>query len=98
MKQELAYNAQWNREHPLKRKEWDARRRAKKYSVLVEKLDYAVILARDNGLCHICNLPVAMEDLTFDHIIPLAKGGPHTYENIAVAHYVCNQTKHATIM
>jgi 5-methylcytosine-specific restriction endonuclease McrA len=30
---------------------------------------------------------------TLDHIIPLAKGGDHTYENIKLAHMICNSYK-----
>jgi len=30
-----------------------------------------------------------------DHIIPIAKGGPHTFENTQAAHASCNSTKRA---
>jgi len=32
-------------------------------------------------------------DLHFDHVIPLSKGGPHTYDNIRPAHSWCNMRK-----
>lgn len=28
-----------------------------------------------------------------DHIIPLAKGGPHDWDNVQVAHIICNSAK-----
>ena len=34
-------------------------------------------------------------DVEVDHIDPLARGGPRTYENLAVAHRACNQLKKA---
>ena len=36
--------------------------------------------------------------LHIDHGIPLARGGPHTYENLRPAHKRCNQRKHAKLM
>jgi len=37
-----------------------------------------------------------MEDLHFDHVVPLSKGGPHTTENIRPSHSTCNLKKGAT--
>lgn len=30
---------------------------------------------------------------TIEHIVPLAKGGTHTWDNVAPAHYKCNMQK-----
>lgn len=35
-----------------------------------------------------------MKRLTMDHVIPISKGGPHTWENIVPACRVCNSRKH----
>lgn len=32
-----------------------------------------------------------------DHIIPLAKGGTHTWDNMQVAHIICNSEKGASV-
>jgi 5-methylcytosine-specific restriction endonuclease McrA len=32
---------------------------------------------------------------TIDHIIPMAKGGGHIWDNVQVAHAICNSTKGA---
>ena len=34
-----------------------------------------------------------MKDITFDHIIPISKGGDDLLENYQLAHYHCNQIK-----
>lgn len=71
------------------------RRYALQKFVESEKVDYKRILERDGLVCHICTLPVEEEDLQFDHVMPLSKGGPHTEKNIKVSHARCNQRKGA---
>jgi 5-methylcytosine-specific restriction endonuclease McrA len=48
-----------------------------------------------NGICHICQRPADPTDWHLDHIIPLSRGGDHTYANVAVSHPMCNMRKHA---
>ena len=58
-------------------------------------------LIKRNGLtCAICGLPCFnggnyLADLypTMDHIIPISKGGGHTWDNVQVAHRLCNINK-----
>jgi 5-methylcytosine-specific restriction endonuclease McrA len=46
--------------------------------------------------CHICGKRFTKADpATFDHVVALANGGPHTASNIALAHRSCNRTKNA---
>ena len=53
---------------------------------------------RDNWICHLCNgevLPKAgtayvPDGATVDHVVPLANGGTHTWDNVALAHRNCN--------
>lgn len=61
----------------------------------------------DKGICHICNGECDYEDYihigstmvagneypSIDHLIPLAKGGTHTWNNIRLAHRLCNSIK-----
>ena len=90
-----------------KRPDWNKghRRRARHYgceydpSVTLPKL-----IKRDGLRCAICGGICDPKDHTWsryfgpksptiDHIIPLAKGGGHTWDNVQVAHAICNSTK-----
>ncbi len=82
------------RANPLLRSMHEASRRSKTRGVWV---DYRLILQRDSGVCGICGGPVAPDDLEFDHIMPLARGGIHMESNIQVAHGICNRRKYAKV-
>jgi len=44
--------------------------------------------------CYICLKPIlSMKDITFDHIIPVSKGGLDEIDNYGLAHHDCNQMK-----
>lgn len=49
---------------------------------------------RDGGKCVYCGSQV---DLEYDHIIPIAKGGSSTTQNIQILCKKCNRKKHASI-
>jgi 5-methylcytosine-specific restriction endonuclease McrA len=58
------------------------------------------VFERDNWICHLCCQPIdrrlrgdAWMRATIDHIIPIALGGDHTYENTKAAHWICNMKK-----
>ena len=48
---------------------------------------------RDNWRCHICGKRVSEKRWSMDHLVPLSKGGPHTFANVALAHLKCNQRR-----
>ncbi len=48
------------------------------------------VFRRDHHTCQYCS---ATRDLTIDHVIPLSKGGSHTWENVVTACQSCNQRK-----
>ena len=73
------------------------RRRSRLASVVVEHIDRRIVFARDGWLCGICKLPVAKADASIDHVIPIAKGGQHTYANCQTAHLKCNISKGAKL-
>ena len=91
-------NERWRKAHPLERAAGEAKRRAQKAETSVGDVDYQAILSRDGWVCHICGGQVAPETLSFDHVIPLAKRGPHTESNIKVAHRSCNSGKKDRLM
>ena len=45
---------------------------------------------RDGGQCVKCN---STQDLEYDHMIPLSKGGANTYNNIQILCRKCNRSK-----
>jgi 5-methylcytosine-specific restriction endonuclease McrA len=76
------------------------RRRAAKRNAKVEKVNAIDIFNRDNWTCQLCGEPVQRDAKvphflapTLDHIVPLAKGGSHTKENLQLAHFICNSRK-----
>lgn len=63
---------------------------------------------KDNGICYLCNEQTDYEDMivtsegyyiaggdypSIDHVIPIAKGGLHQWENVKLAHRRCNYIK-----
>lgn len=68
----------------------DANRRARERSAFIEAVDRARIYDRDRGKCGICGKAVNREEASVDHIIPLSKGGDHSYVNTRLAHIRCN--------
>ena len=51
------------------------------------------IFTRDGYVCQYCRTKFRTEELTFDHVVPIAKGGRKTWENIVTACWRCNNRK-----
>jgi 5-methylcytosine-specific restriction endonuclease McrA len=45
------------------------------------------------GLCYYCGRKTAFKDLTMDHLVPLARGGRSTRENLVPSCKKCNNKK-----
>lgn len=76
-----------------------SRRNALKKNVTVDKVNYQQILERDGMWCYICESDILPHHkIQFDHVIPLARKGPHSNENIKVTHDVCNHRKHTRLL
>lgn len=81
------------------------RARAARYGCAVfdETVTLVGLIERDNGICKICGLPIDGNDIknghigrmypTIDHIIPLSRGGEHSWKNVQLAHMHCNAGK-----
>ncbi len=57
------------------------------------KFSRANIYARDKYSCQYCNAVFNSEELTFDHVIPVSRGGTKSWENIVTACVECNRKK-----
>ena len=81
------------------------KRNALKHQAPAERVDPLVVLRRDDWHCRICGIttpqhlrgtydPCAPE---VDHIVPLSKGGHHTYANTQCVCRRCNSIKSDSI-
>lgn len=73
----------------------DARRRQQKGATQVELVSHIAVAERDGWRCAICHGRVTREDWSLDHVVPLSKGGAHTYANVVLAHQRCNTRRGA---
>lgn len=95
----LAYHAKHKHDNPHFGRQAQHKRRVRKYSNgEVENIELNVLFARDKGVCGICEEPVDKEatgrfKATIDHIIPISRGGSHTWANVQLAHLTCNCQK-----
>lgn len=74
--------------------------RARKYGCYYEPVNRFKVFERDHWTCHICGKPIPWGTApgtpmspTIDHVWPMSKGGPHSYENVRAAHMICNSLK-----
>lgn len=56
------------------------------------------IYERDEGMCHICEEHVPLEEFEIDHIFPVSRGGSSDSSNLAVSHMRCNRRKAARVV
>ena len=71
------------------------------------------VIERDNGICYICGCKTDKADSytdangyfvcgdtypTRDHVIPVAKGGTHTWDNVRLACHKCNSIKNDRLL
>jgi len=75
-------------------------RRAREYNQFVEIVDLRKVFFRDKGRCQICGKRLNLKrtsphplSAVRDHIVPLSKGGEHSYKNIQLACFICNSRK-----
>ena len=91
-----------------KNKRHEIARRTRIQGVMIDKdITLEALYKRDGGACHICGLQCNYNDYvvrggivitgeyypSIDHVIPLAKGGKHSWVNVRLAHRRCNSCK-----
>ena len=72
---------------------YDSEKRARKRTTRVAPFTRDDILARDGNACYLCGIILAEGEITLEHVIPLARGGSHTPDNVRVACKRCNFSK-----
>lgn len=86
----------------------EVKRRAKLSAAMVDKdINLVDLFKKSNGVCYLCGKPCDIEDRreangtiicgdmypSIDHVIPLARGGQHSWNNVRLAHRICNSLK-----
>ena len=60
-----------------------------------EVVHLKILYERDGGRCRICLKPCGYGVASIDHIVPIAHGGNHSYQNTQLAHLYCNISRGA---
>lgn len=83
---------------------WGNVRARQARSPLLDSYSDREIFERDNWLCHICGLHIdpSLDRMlpmgaTIDHVVPIAKGGVNSVDNVKAAHRSCNIRKGAKL-
>lgn len=93
------YLREYRSSNPEKAAMWDATKRAKRRAAINATIDkispqqWSDIKLKYKHHCAYCLKP--FQRLTMDHIVPLARGGSHTADNIVPSCHRCNSAKHA---
>ena len=73
----------------------------------IDKIELLSLYKRDGGICHICGKQCNLDDYTvtdaaviagnwypsIDHIVPVSKGGADSWDNVKLAHRICNSLR-----
>ena len=80
------------------------RRRALEGDPNAELISREIVGDRDGWACGICRCDVDSslawpdpKSPSLDHIVPLSRGGRHTYSNVRITHLTCNVKRGARI-
>lgn len=83
------------------------KRRLAREQTCSDSVSLHALCERDDGVCHLCGKKVDPSDFRYadgvfvagalypsiDHVVPLSKGGSHTWGNVKLAHFRCNAVK-----
>jgi len=85
-------------------------RRVPKDKLIDKDITLEALYRRDSGVCYLCGGMCDWNDRdaehnrcgatypSIDHVIPLAKGGTHAWDNVRLAHLGCNIAKSDTVI
>jgi hypothetical protein len=95
----------YRKRHPETHRRASHVRRATKNATRVEAYDERQIWESYDGLCYVCQKSVDFnkrghegDSFTLEHIVPIKKKGPTSYNNLAVSHKRCNSSKKRLIV
>lgn len=77
-------------------------------NVIDDDITLDKVYEKDNGVCYLCGEKCDYSDIekrkghaivhsmypSIDHVIPLSRGGCHSWDNVRLAHLGCNARKH----
>ena len=103
----MAYARRYYRENPEKRKAWmDANRAQLRQWVqkrrtllksggvfLIQSKELDAALRRLDSRCAYCKIDMTTKTVTWDHIIPISRGGTHSIGNLTACCLSCNSSK-----
>jgi hypothetical protein len=68
-------------------------RHRRKHSRSISRDVMLKVVRRDGQICQKCHEPVPDNEVEFDHVIPFARGGRSTVDNLRLVHRECNRRK-----
>lgn len=110
LKKRREYNQQWHKEHPGHRLKWERKRReenpegyrnnVRRRRARLASVETFIILPKElkrlyNSPCAKCQ---STDDITMDHIVPIARGGRHSVGNLQPLCGSCNSSKRDKLM
>ena len=84
---------EWKAANPTRLRQYKQTRRARKRRAFKEHVSLEEVIRRDKNRCGICGTIVAIGMESLDHVLPLSRGGEHSYRNVQLAHKRCNSSK-----
>jgi 5-methylcytosine-specific restriction endonuclease McrA len=81
-------------------------KRARRMDARRESIDPLMVFTRDKWTCQLCGCATPKKlrgkhvssSPEIDHILPLSRGGSHTWDNVQCSCRACNQSKHARFL
>jgi 5-methylcytosine-specific restriction endonuclease McrA len=89
-----SYMKSWRANNPDKVRQANIRAKALRRNARVTRVNLSILLDKWDKLCGICH-ELVTGSYDVDHIVPIAKGGIHTQDNLQLAHPSCNRKKGA---
>lgn len=103
-------SSECSKEYARKKQKRHHDKRLEKYNISEDRIDLKTLYKRDKGICYLCGKECDWNDHEWkdgihytgdnypsrDHVVPLALGGEHIWENVRLAHMKCNMKKGVT--